>query len=109
MRTYKRFFEFILSSHTFINILASTGLILFQTNAHGEQGAGQQGYESNLVEALYYTNIARQESGLRGLAPSDGLERRLPGQSWGPLQQAAFNHARDMAERNYFSHYTPEG
>lgn len=69
--------------------------------------AQQKKHASNLVEALYYTNIARAHFGLQGLAPAGGLEPW--NQSWEALQQAAFNHARDMAERGYFSHVSPEG
>ncbi len=60
-------------------------------------------------EALYYTNQARHQHGLGGLSPSAGLEPVEWGQPWGALQQAAHNHAKDMANRNYFSHLSPEG
>jgi hypothetical protein len=65
-------------------------------------------FGSILNECLYYTNISRNNFGLNGLAPANGLQPWSSG-PWEALQQAAFNHARDMATRNYFSHFTPEG
>jgi hypothetical protein len=65
-------------------------------------------FGSILNECLYYTNISRNNFGLNGFSPANGLQPWSSG-PWEALQQAAFNHARDMATRNYFSHYTPEG
>ena len=52
----------------------------------------------NIVqEMIDAINQTRYQNGLGQLYVSDSLMR------------SAFFHARDMAERNYFNHYTPEG
>src|SRR5262245_4544570 len=71
-----------------------------------------RGYANRLEECLHYVNISRGNAGRNGLGPSYGLQgvpygAAIP-ESFGRLQKAAFYHARDMAERGYFSHVTPE-
>ena len=51
----------------------------------------------SIGKVLWYTNEIRA---IHGLSPFYALE---------PLMNGAGSHAADMAVRNYFSHYTPEG
>jgi len=51
----------------------------------------------NVWDLVNATNQVRAENGLQPLTVNDELTR------------SAGTHARDMATRNYFSHWTPEG
>lgn len=88
--TPRRFFR-VFSSFAFLVLSSATLATLAAFTAPSTARADSTW---DLVEAM---NAARRDAGLWPLRVDASL------------QNSAGTHARDMAERNYFSHWTPEG